>query len=118
VCGVADAAMTIHFTATIVQWRGPSTFFFAPIPGEHTPAIRAAAKRVSYGWGVIPVKASVGEVVFTTSLFPKDDAYLLPLKDAVRRRCNVTAGDTVEIVVTLGPQRRRETWTVMKVPNP
>jgi hypothetical protein len=94
--------MTIHFTATVVEWRGPSPFFFAPIPGEHTLAIRAAARRVSYGWGVIPVRATIGEVVFTTSLFPKDDSYLLPLKDAVRRRRNVTAGDAVEIAMTLG----------------
>jgi hypothetical protein len=92
----------IIFQATVIEWRGPSPFFFAPIPSEHSPAIKGAAKRVSYGWGVIPVEASIGEVVFTTSLFPKDGDYLLPLKDAVRRRCNVTAGDTIEVRVTLG----------------
>ena len=36
----------------------------------------------TYGWGVIPVVARIGDVEFETSLFPKDGGYLLPLKDA------------------------------------
>jgi hypothetical protein len=40
-------------------------------------------------------------VAFTTSLFPKDGGYLLPLKDAVRRKSGVTAGDAVAIEMTL-----------------
>ena len=93
---------TISFVAQVIEWRGPSPFFFAPIPDEHSEAIRHLAKVVSYGWGVIPVVATAGEVTFSTSLFPKDGAYLLPLKDAVRRRLAVTAGDVVEIAMTIG----------------
>ena len=93
------------FEATVIEWRGPSPYYFAPIPAERTLPIRAAAKRVSYGWGVIPVEARIGDVVFTTSLFPKDGGYLLPLKDAVRRRCNVTAGDAVDVEIALAAPR-------------
>jgi hypothetical protein len=56
---------------------------------------------VTYGWGVIPVEATVGGVVFTTSLFPKDGTYLLPLKDAVRQKTNITAGDTISVDMTI-----------------
>ena len=90
------------FEAEVIEWRGPSPFFFAPIPSERAEAIRQAAKFVSYGWGVIPVVATTGAVTFTTSLFPKDGTYLLPLKDAVRRRLAVTAGDVVDIEMTIG----------------
>jgi hypothetical protein len=55
----------------------------------------------TYGWGVIPVSARIGEVVFDTSLFPKDGGYLLPLKNAVRKPQGLTAGDEVTVVMTV-----------------
>ena len=90
------------FKAVVIEWRGPAPYFYAPIPSEHAKAIRQAAKFVSYGWGVIPVVATIGAVQFTTSLFPKDGSYLLPLKDAVRRKISVTAGDAVQVEMMLG----------------
>ena len=45
----------------------------------------AVASIVSYGWGVIPVTARIGTTTWTTSLFPKDGSYLVPLKDAIRK---------------------------------
>jgi hypothetical protein len=90
-----------RFEATVIYWRGPSPFFFAPIPLHCATELRRAAKVVSYGWGVVPVTATVGGVAFTTSLFPKDDSYLLPLKAAVRRKANITAGDLVAVDMTI-----------------
>ena len=71
--------------------------FYAPIPAQYVDELRQLAKIVSYGWGVAPVEAQIGEVAFKTSLFPKDGGYLLPLKDAVRRQANVTAGDLIVV---------------------
>jgi len=87
----------ISFDAEIIYWRGPSPFFYAPVPAAHAAALRDAAKRASYGWGVVPVEAAIGGVVFTTSLFPKDGSYLLPIKAAVRKAANITAGDVVAV---------------------
>lgn len=95
------------FPATVIEWRGPSPFFFAPIPPAISAEIRAVAKFVSYGWGVIPVEAVIGGVRFTTSLFPRDDIYLLPLKVVVRRQANVTAGDCVAVAMTIVPAAPR-----------
>jgi hypothetical protein len=92
----------LRFTATIIEWRGPSPYFYAPIPLEHVDDIQQASRVVSYGWGVIPVEAVIGMVAFTTSLFPKSETYLLPLKADVRRRCAITVGDTIDIAMTLG----------------
>lgn len=94
------------FEATVIYWRGPSPFFFAPAPPEVAAEIRRVARFVSYGWGVIPVEARIGEAVFTTSLFPKDETYLLPIKAAVRRKTEVTAGDTIAVEMTLKPSGR------------
>lgn len=104
---IQDAlAIRFAFEAEVIIWRGPSPFFFAPIPQAMTAELRLAAKAVSYGWGVIPVEASLDEVVFTTSLFPRDGGYLLPLKDAVRHKAGVTAGDTIAVAMSLRPPRR------------
>ena len=94
-----------EFDATVIHWRGPAPYFYAPIPPEHVDDIRHASKLVSYGWGVIPVEARIGGVRFTTSLFPKDGGYLLPLKDAVRKPNAITAGDTVRVTMTIVPRR-------------
>lgn len=59
------------------------------------------AKFATYGWGVIAVEATINGVTFGTSLFPKDGSYLLPLKDDVRRKCNLTAGDSISASVAI-----------------
>ena len=99
--------MQFRFEATVIDWRGPSPFFFAPVPPELADELRQVARVVTYGWGMIPVEATIGGVAFTTSLFPKDDTYLLPLKDAVRRRTGVTAGDRIAVEMTIAAERSR-----------
>ena len=96
------APALFRFTAPVIHWRGPSPFFFVPIPADRTDELRLIAKAVSYGWGVVPVAAEIGGVAFTTSLFPKDGGYLLPLKLMVRRTLNLTAGDEVSVEMTIG----------------
>jgi hypothetical protein len=98
--------LQLKFQATVIHWRGPSPFFFVAIPPEHAADIRQAAKLVSYGWGVIPVAAEIGGVAFTTSLFPRDETYLLPIKVAVRRKRNITVGDTIDVEMTIEPKLR------------
>ena len=89
----------------MIYWRGPSPFFYVPAPAEVAAEIRGVARHVTYGWGVIPVAAQVGGVRFSTSLFPKDGTYLLPVKAAVRRQAGVTAGDVVAVDMTITPAR-------------
>jgi hypothetical protein len=101
-----DVLIQIRFEAKVIYWRGPSPFFYAPIPASHVEELRAAARVVTYGWGMIPVEARIGEVAFTTSLFPKDQTYLLPLKTVARRAANITAGDVIEVELTIRPRRR------------
>jgi hypothetical protein len=99
--------MGITFEAEVIHWRGPAPYFFAPVPDEHAAGIRALAKVASYGWGVVPVEAAVEGVPFTTSLFPKNESYLLPLKDDVRRKAGITAGDLVNVAMSVRPRDTR-----------
>jgi hypothetical protein len=95
-----------RFEAEVIYWRGPSPFFYAPIPAPLAEDIRRLSKLVTYGWGMIPVEAEIGGVIFTTSLFPKDETYLLPLKVDVRRKTGITAGDAIAVEMTVQPAQR------------
>lgn len=89
--------MLLEFSGEIWSWRGPAPYHFVTVPDEECAALEAIAPLVSYGWGVIPVAARIGATEWTTSLFPKDGGYLVPVKDRVRKAEDLALGDTVTI---------------------
>ncbi|MGC4981119.1 DUF1905 domain-containing protein [Streptomyces sp. DT193] len=93
--------MEFEFSGRVIEWRGPSPYYFVRVPDEESADIREVAAMATYGWGVIPVEAWIGEVAFETSLFPKDGGYLLPLKVAVRKPSGLAAGDDVTVRMTV-----------------
>ncbi|ACG77257.1 conserved hypothetical protein [Phenylobacterium zucineum HLK1] len=97
----ADPLAEIAFEAQVIHWRGPSPYFFAVLPPDAAGQVARVARAASYGWGVVPVAARLAGADFTTSLFPRDGGYLLPLKDAVRRATGVTAGDRVAVALSV-----------------
>ena len=101
-----DADLDFSFTTTIIYWRGPAPFFFAPLPPAEAERVREMAKFVTYGWGMIPVEATINGVTFSTAMFKKNDTYYLPLKGVVRRAAGVTADDVVEVEMRVVPAGR------------
>ncbi|WP_329315885.1 DUF1905 domain-containing protein [Streptomyces sp. NBC_01262] len=93
--------MEFVFAGRVIEWRGPSPYYFVPVPEEECAGIREVAAIATYGWGVIPVEARIGEVAFETSLFPKDGGYLLPVKAAVRKPQGLSVGDDVTVEMTV-----------------
>lgn len=93
--------MELFFTGRVIEWRGPSPYYFVTVPDEQCADIREVAVMATYGWGVIPVEARIGGSAFTTSLFPRDGSYLLPLKTAVRKPQGLSAGDDVTVEMTI-----------------
>jgi hypothetical protein len=93
--------MELEFDGEIIHWRGPSPFHFVTVPDEPSAAIESVKSLVTYGWGAIPVQARIGDTDFTTSLFPKAELYLVPVKDAVRRAEQLSVGDVVTVVLQL-----------------
>ena len=100
--------LELHFGGEIWWWRGPSPYHFVTVPPAEVEAIRAVAPSVTYGWGMIPATVHIGESTFTTSLWPKDGGYIVPIKDKVRRDEDLELGDDIELELTIpGEQRRR-----------
>jgi hypothetical protein len=64
--------------------------------------IKAMSSELTYGWGVIPVTVRIGRTTYRTSLFPKDDRYVVPVKAAVRSAEKLELGDTVTLRMTTG----------------
>lgn len=91
--------MELEFSGEIWHWRGPSPYHFVTVPADDAAHLGSMASSVTYGWGMIPVAATIGETQFTTSLYPKDGGYVVPLKDAVRRAEELDVGDTVTVRV-------------------
>ncbi|MEC4573918.1 DUF1905 domain-containing protein [Streptomyces virginiae] len=93
--------MRMVFPGRVIEWRGPAPFYFVPVPEEQSADVRQVAAMATYGWGVVPVEARIGEVTFGTSLFPRDGGYLLPVKNAVRKPLGLVAGDDVSVEMTV-----------------
>jgi hypothetical protein len=89
--------MRVDFRGEVWFWRGPSPFHFVTVPDEQCGALEAASALVTYGWGMIPVSARIGNTTWTTSLYPKDGRYIVPLKAVVRKAENIEVGDVVSI---------------------
>lgn len=96
-----DDALELRFRGAIWSWRGPAPYAFVTVPEDASADIRAIASLVTYGWGVIPVTVAVGGTEWTTSLFPKDGRYLVPIKAAVRAAERLSDGDTVALRLTI-----------------
>lgn len=93
--------MILEFSGQMWFWKGPSPFHFVSVPDDECGQLEAVSPLVSYGWGMIPVSAQIGRTEWTTSLFPKDGGYIVPVKDKVRRAEKLEVGDTVTIGLTV-----------------
>ena len=94
--------MELEFDGVVWFWRGPAPWHFVTVPLEQCEAIAEVANAVTYGWGMVPVVARIGKTEWTTSLWPKDDGYIVPIKTAVRRAEGVELDDVVALRLVIG----------------
>ena len=93
--------MNVNFQGEVWYWRGPSPYHFVTVPEIESDELRAVADAVTYGWGMVPVTATIGRTRWATALWPKDERYIVPLKDAVRKAEGLAVGDTIRIELTV-----------------
>ncbi len=86
----------------MIEWRGPSPFYFVPAPEAQSKKIKAVAAQLTYGWGVIPVTGKIGKTDFSTALIPKDGVYYLPIKNVVRFAEELEVGSEVSVSISVG----------------
>lgn len=89
--------MRFTFTGELWYWRGPSPWHFVTVPPEQCEEIKQIAADVTYGWGMIPATVKIGETEWTTSLWPKQGAYIVPIKKWVQAAEQLDIGDKVTL---------------------
>ncbi|HEV7205432.1 MAG TPA: DUF1905 domain-containing protein [Jatrophihabitans sp.] len=89
--------MDLEIQGEIWFWKGPSPWHFVSVPDDAAAALESASALVTYGWGMIPVTARLGASSWTTSLWPKDGGYIVPIRAAVRKAEQVDVGDLVTV---------------------
>jgi Domain of unknown function (DUF1905) len=91
----------LEFRGEIWFWRGPAPWHFITVPDDESRKLEATSRLVTYGWGMIPVCAQIGTTGWTTSLYPKDGRYIVPVKAHVRKAERLEVGDTVTVRLTV-----------------
>lgn len=102
--------MQLEFDAAIWFWRGPAPWHFVTVPPEQCEAISEIAGAVTYGWGMVPAVVTIGRTEWSTSLWPKDDGYIVPIKTAVRRAERLELDDVVVVQLTVGESAPSPRW--------
>jgi hypothetical protein len=94
-------SIDLEFDGELILWRGLSPYVFLPVPEAESADIAAVANLVTYGWGVIPVSVRIGASSWTTSLFPRNGRYLVPIKVAIQRAERLEVGDRVSATLRI-----------------
>jgi hypothetical protein len=89
------------FSGPVWEWHGPAPHHFVTVPEAEAGMLEAVSEMVTYGWGMIPVAVRIGETEWTTSLWPKDGGYIVPLKAAARKAEGIEVGDLVYLRLTV-----------------
>ncbi len=93
--------MELEFSGDLVEWRGPAPYYFVALPLDAADLVDEVRSEVVY-WGVVPVRAWIGDTEFTTAMFPREETWFLPVKVAVRRSEALELGDVVDVRLQVG----------------
>ncbi|WP_242494866.1 DUF1905 domain-containing protein [Nocardioides zhouii] len=96
-----ETGLEIEFSGELVEWRGPAPYYFVPLPPDEADLVDEVKAEVAY-WGVVPVRARIGGTDFTTSMFPREETWFLPVKAAVRRAEGIELGEVVGVRLRVG----------------
>jgi hypothetical protein len=95
----------VVFDADLWIWdaRRGDSWTFVTLPTDASEEIRDVTDGPRRGFGSVRVRAAIGASTWTTSIFPDggQNAYVLPVKRAIRKAEALDAGDTATVTVEL-----------------
>ena len=97
--------MVVDFESELWVWaaRRDDSWTFVSLPAEASDEIRDRTDGQRRGFGSVRVEARIGASIWRTSIFPdsKSGAYVLPIKQAVRKANSLAPGDRVKVTVEI-----------------
>lgn len=84
------------FITRVWKWSGDMAWHFVNIPRERYEKIRAQFTR-----GMVKITATIGKTSWDTALFlhSKTKSFIMPIKQSIRKRESVFAGEEVKIKI-------------------
>jgi hypothetical protein len=91
------------FKSQVWIFDGPTPWYFVTLPKEMSKEIDFFFEDSKRGWGSLPVRVTVGETEWKTSIFASKqlDSYILPIKAEVRKKENIDKDDFVEFEIEI-----------------
>jgi hypothetical protein len=99
----ASYAAGVHrFDAELWLWKPDAAWHFVSLPEDVSDEI-GDESGPRQGFGSVPVQVTIGSSTWSTSVFPdsKRGTYVLPVKQQVRSREGIEAGDVVTVELTV-----------------
>lgn len=97
--------MKVEFEGELWIWdaRRDESWTFVSVPQDVSEEIREVTSGLTRGFGSVRVRVAVGGSSWTTSIFPDKarDAYVLPIKRAIRTAESLAAGDVATVRMEL-----------------
>lgn len=95
------AGHSYEFDAVLWEWEARrEKWVFAALPDEISDEI-ASLPLPAKGFNSVKVIVRIGATQWSTSIFPNEHGYVVPIKKAVRTKHGIDTGDTVTIGISL-----------------
>lgn len=90
-----------EFTAKAWKHSAPNGWHFVSLPTEISTEIRENLKWQEEGWGRLKATAKIGNRQWDTAIWfdTKYKTYLLPLKEEIRKKENITTDKDIKILI-------------------
>jgi hypothetical protein len=95
--------MNIEFEGVVHRWVNNQSIFLVSLPKDLSADIKEMSEGMTNGWGSLKVEATLGPVVWRTSIFPdsKTGQFDLPLKLEVRKKNEIDEGSIIRVELNI-----------------
>ena len=91
--------MRFEFDAELWPFDAGAKWVFLSVPEDESEYVRGMPRERRPGFGSVKVRATIGDTIWLTSIFPQSGGglYILPVKKAVRLAESVEIGDVATV---------------------
>lgn len=91
--------LVYKFKGKMWVYPGEAVWYFVSVPKEMTTKIKKTFAGMQRGFGSLPVRVTIGQSAWKTSVFPenKSGMFMLPLKAKIRKIENIKPNQILNV---------------------